>query len=234
MLDHSWDNLKCNSSNHSSNNSNFHFNNLSSLTNLWTHSLRLILSSSKFNSSNTNKISWSTQARTLTGCREGKLWGSRLTRKINWSNSNNNSNRYSNSNISSNLLISTSHQTNNSSLRWTLDSGSLLLFSNSSSSHLRWCLPPATSNRCSLALGLNSPRAASEMRQISWDLRMQSSNHRWGQIWGRRNNNRQIWWDNNNRCLSNSNLLNKCKEVFCRSSSRCWTLWTIWKDPRPQ
>lgn len=65
MLDHSWDNLKYNSSNLSSNNSNFHFNNLSNLTNLWTHLLRLILSSSKCNnSSNTNKTSLLILART--------------------------------------------------------------------------------------------------------------------------------------------------------------------------
>ena len=220
MLGHSWDNPRCNSSN---NNSNSHFNNPNLLLNWTPLLLRLTLSNSKCNSSSiSNKISWWTLMMWMR-CRGGRQLGYLLTPRINWSNSNNNSMP---SSSNSNLWIFIRHQTNNS-LRWILGSDNPLAFSNS----LLSCLLQATSSRCSLDRVLNSPLTASGMRQIKWDnLTMSSNNsHKWGPIWF---NSQIIWWDSSSQC--NSNPLSKCKEAYCLSSSKCWTLWIIWNGLRQQ
>lgn len=152
-------------------------------------------------------------------CNGGRRWGCPLTPRINWSNSNNNNMVSNNNNISNSNLWIFIRQLINNSLRWILGLDSPLPFNSS----LLSCLPQATSSRCSLVPDLNNLLAASEMPQIKWDrLILCSNNHRWGKIWF---NNRIICWDNSRMCSSNPH--NKFKEVFCLSSSKCWTLWII-------
>jgi hypothetical protein len=134
----------------------------------------------------------------------------------------------------SNLWIFIRRQINNSSLIWIQASDNPLHFNNS----LLSCLLQATSSRYSLVRDLNSRPTALEMRQIKWDRKTicnSNNSHKWGKIWF---NSQIIWWDNSSQYSSNP--LSKCREVYCHSNSRCWTLWTTsnglrlqWRPSQP-